>query len=211
MNIKFIIIFYLLSLTFENGKDFTLQYLFPMRIGEKAQDIQMLIDSTISNNIIFSNTDRPYAQMILTGTELDTFYDSTEINHQVIQNFTYTVQDDDTNLNNSKIQGILGLGISEYETNDLLDTLKNEQILNKRIIYVNTPILKIEFQVDKLKNETKRFNNCSLTDKYDLDEKYHNSWICEYSHLFIGNNSKNLDWNDSMEINGRAIFDTTSL
>ena len=44
MNIKFIIIFYLLSLTFENGKDFTLQYLFPMRIGEKAQDIQMLID-----------------------------------------------------------------------------------------------------------------------------------------------------------------------
>lgn len=209
MNIKFIIIFYLLSLTFENEKDFTLQYLFPMRIGEKAQDIQMLIDSTISNNIIFSNTDRPYAQMILTGTELDTFYDSTEINHQVIQNFTYTVQDDDTNLNNSKIQGILGLGISEYETNDLLDTLKNEQILNKRIIYVNTPILKIEFQVDKLKNETKRFNNCSLTDKYDLDEKYHNSWICEYSHLFIGNNSKNLDWNDSMEINGRAIFDTT--
>ena len=194
----------------QTEKQFTLQYLYEIKIGEKLTDIKMLIDSTLSTNIIFSNTDRPYAQKILSETELDLFEDSIEINDQVLQNFSFNVKDDYTNTNNTKIQGIFGLGISISETNDLIDKMKNEQLIKKKLIYINTPLLKIQFQVNKLKNETKNFNNCSLTDKYDLDEKYYDSWICEYSHILIGNKTNNLTWNDSMEINGRAIFDTTS-
>ena len=156
MKIPFLfLIIYLIIQTKQTEKQFTLQYLYDIQIGEKLTDIKMLIDSTLSTNIIFSNTDRPYAQKILSETELDLFEDSIEINEQVLHNFSFNVKDDYTNTNNTKIQGIFGLGISISETNDLIDKMKSEQLIKKKLIYINTPLLTIQFQINKLKMKQK--------------------------------------------------------
>ncbi len=71
MKIPFLLqIIYIIIQSKQAEKQFTLQYLYDIQIGEKLTDIKMLIDLTLSTNIIFSNTDRPYAQKILSETRI---------------------------------------------------------------------------------------------------------------------------------------------
>ena len=49
-----------------------------------------------------------------------------------------------------------------------------------------------------------------MTDKDDLDQKYHGAWITELSHILSGTTQKEIMWNNTEEINGRAILDSSS-
>ena len=46
-----------------------------------------------------------------------------------------------------------------------------------------------------------------LTDRYDLDPKYQESWVTELSHILTGKSKQELLWNNTEEINGRAVIE----
>lgn len=191
-------------------KEFTLRELYSLRIGNKETDIDMLIDNTIDHSILYSNTDGEYAHEILTNMEMDLFNDTIEINGLLLKQFIFKVESPDKSIHNNQIQGILGLGINEYDRgNTLFDALLNAKLINTREIYLTTyPSLKLQFRIDIPKAERSKYTTCKLTDKEDLNSKYRNGWICEFTHLMSGQYD---DWNQTFEIHGRAIFDTSSL
>ena len=49
-------------------------------------------------------------------------------------------------------------------------------------------------------------------EKLDLDEDnlYYKAWICDLSHILIGNDEDELVWNNTSLINGNVVFDTRS-
>ena len=69
-------------------------------------------------------------------------------------------------------------------------------------------------ELDLSADDLKEFKYCKLSDKekLDLDEDnlYYNAWICDLSHILIGNDKKELIWNNTASINGHVVFDTTS-
>lgn len=209
--------FLLITMTLYTGikAEYSMSYYYPFRLGQKAKEVQMVINSKESETILFSNTERPYSEEILTNTEMDIFKDSVEINGQVLNNFSFSVKEDTTELKNPSLQGIMGLGISlDTETNDLFEALHESQLIERKTIFIKTlPKAKVEFLVDKNKKDLVNFTYCGMTDKDDLEEKYHDGWVCEYTHLLLDNKTEKkeeLSWNDTFQVHGRAIFDTTS-
>ena len=194
--------------------EYTMTYLYPLRLGDKATEVKMIVDSKEDQSIVFSNTDKVYAEQILTKTQMDQFVDTVEINGQVLTNFTFEVKEDTTQLNQNTTQGILGIGVSLNEhTNSIFDAMKTNQLVNKRELYITTsPSPKIQFLVDKAKKDLGNFTECALTDRDDLEDKYHSAWVCEYTHIILNNKTekKELSFNDTFEIHGRALFDTTT-
>lgn len=203
--------------------NYTFTFLYTTAIGNKNTPITFITDTTVYDTILFSNTDRPYAQPILTGTDLDLYKDNIQINNLLLQNFTFSIKEDPTNLNITSIQGILGLGISSRtKHNEIISALQKQQLINKGIIFLSTtPSPQLSLFVDKPQQHLTTFTNCSLLDSNELiDKKYHDSWICDYSHVLIVNKSDttsngvntsvNLSWNDTVEIHGRVLFDSTT-
>lgn len=191
-------------------KEYSLSFLYSLRIGEKDTDIDMFIDNTISYSILYSNTDREYAHDILKEMDMDLFNDTIEINGLLLKEYAFKIKTADETVSNNQIQGILGLGIDEYDKgNTLLDALLKANLIKNREIYLtSSPTLLVQFRVDIPKAETNEYTTCKLTDKDDLNKKYRNGWLCEFTHLLSGQYS---NWNQTFEIHGRAIFDTTSL
>ena len=139
---------------------------------------------------------------------MDTLKENISINGQILSNFSFNIKPDFTNLNLSSIQGIFGLGINEKKNNPLVNFLYLNEIIHSKEIYFSFfPIPKMKFAVDISKNEKKKFFYCDLTDRDDLNKKYKESFICDYSHLILDNNK---NFNESILINGRAIFDSTN-
>lgn len=184
---------------------FTFAYILPIRIGESLTDIDMLISTKTTENTLFSNTDRPYSKLILTNTYMDRFKDNISLNGEFLYNFTFNVKPDYTNLNISSIQGVFGFGIKNK--NPLIDNLYSTNIIHSKEIYLKSyPVSHINFAVDISKSEKKKYTFCDITDREDLSKKYRESFVCEYTHLLLDNDY----FNESILINGRVIFDTTS-
>ena len=184
---------------------FTFAYILPIRIGESLTDIDMLISTKTTENTLFSNTDRPYSKQILTNTYMDRFKDNISLNGEFLYNFTFNVKPDYTNLNISSIQGVFGFGIKSK--NPLIDNLYLNNIIHSKEIYLKSyPVSHINFAVDISKSEKKKYTFCDITDRDDLSKKYRESFVCEYTHLLLDNDY----FNESILINGRVIFDTTS-
>ena len=210
----------MLSFTKAIPSDYSFTFLYSTAIGHKNTPITFITDTTVYDTVLFSNTDRPYAQPILTGTDLDLYKDNVQINNLLLQNFTFSIKEDPTNLNITSIQGILGLGISSRtKHNEIISALQKQQLINKGIIFLSTtPSPQLSLFVDKPQEHLTTFTNCSLLDSNELiDKKYHDSWICDYSHVLIVNKTNsanvsvsNLSWNDTIEIHGRVLFDSTT-
>lgn len=220
---KFIYVYvYISALSFAkpSPSDYSFTFLYSTAIGPKNTPITFITDTTVYDSVLFSNTDRPYAQPILTGTDLDLYKDNIQMSSLLVQNFTFSVKEDPTNLNITSIQGILGLGISSRtKQNDMVSALQKQQLINKGIVFISTtPSPQLSLFVDRPREHLNSFTNCSLLDSSELvDKKYHDSWICDYSHLLIVNNSEGtgvnestLSWNNTIEIHGRVLFDSTT-
>ena len=57
---------------------------------------------------------------------------------------------------------------------------------------------------------TEKYYFGKLTDRDDLEPKYHEAWVAELSHILTGASPKEFTWNNTEEINGRAILDSSS-
>ena len=84
--------------------------------------------------------------------------------------------------------------------------------IKKSFSITTSPSPKIQFLVDKAKKDLGNFTECALTDRDDLEDKYHSAWVCEYTHIILNNKTekKELSLNETFEIHGRALFDTTT-
>ena len=204
--------------------EFSMQYIISIRIKNK-QDLNFLLDTTKSDSIFFSDTNKN-GYNNLPNNYFSDFITSIEINTFNIKNFKFKIENDNTNLNNQKIQGIIGLGIKDYR-NSLLDRMKEEKIINNRIIFFYTkpkPIIKFHNEISNKIKEN--YTGCYLnSDNFNnLNYDYSESWNCDLSHIYIENKKKfndnifnneskienNITLNDTIKVNSKVIFDAKS-
>ena len=195
-------------------ENYTIPYLFSVYIGSQSTEIKLLLNSFISNNILFTNTNRKYAKEISSGRKSDVYIDKLEFNGHIIPEFPFSLSLDTTGLNSGEIQGEFGLGIDKDNRNDLIEILFENQIIIERKIILKTSNNLIENRIDTITDsDITDFKYCNLTRKSDLDNFYEEAWVCELSHLI--EEEANMDektiksaWENAKEIHARAVFDT---
>ena len=174
--------------------------LFDVLIGQNNTRIKMLFNTFTTNHTLYSNSNRKYAITINEKRNHSSITESITINEVPLNNFEFNLKIDPTEFNDQSIQGEFGLGINLAGKNDFINTLYKEKIIfQKELIIGRQTILDTYLVTDK-------YYFANLTDKNDLPEKYHDSWIVEQSHILTGTSKKELMWNNSEEINARAIF-----
>ena len=178
--------------------------LFDVLIGQNNTRIKMLFNTFTTNQTLYSDSNRKYALTINQKRNHSFITESITINEMPLQNFEFYLKIDPTEFNDQTIQGEFGLGINLAGHNDFINTLYNNKIIfQKELIIGRETILDTYLVTDK-------YYFANLTDKNDLPEKYHDSWIVEQSHILTGTSKKELVWNNSEEINARAIMDSSS-
>jgi hypothetical protein len=195
-------------------ENYTIPYLFSVRIGSHSTEIKLLLNSFSSNNILFTNTNRKYSKEISAGRKSDVYMDKLEFSGHIIPEFAFSLQLDNTGLNSPEIQGEFGLGIDKDNRNDLIENLFVNQIITKRKIILETSNNLVENIIHTItESDANEFKYCNLTRKSDLDNLYDEAWVCELSHLIeedINIDEKNIKsvWENAKEIHSRAVFDT---
>ena len=194
--------------------NYTFPLLYTVRIGSQSTEIKLLLNSFISNNLLFTNSNRKYFKEISEGRKSDAFLDKLEFNGQIIPDFPFTLILDNTGLNSQEIQGEFGLGIDKDNKNDLVENLFFNQIITQRKLILETsPDLKsaeINLNTELVMNE---FKFCNLTRKSDLDSIYSQSWVCDLTHIIeiednrVKSNTESI-FENANPIEARAIFDT---
>ena len=187
--------------------EYTMEYYYSLRIGNKM-DLNFLLDTSKSNSIFFNDDNKLGKKLI--DSDLSSFTTPIEINTHYIKKLNFDLKKDETKLNNSNIQGIIGLGIKD-SSNSLLDKMKEEKLIKSKILYFTTsPYPKIEFQIDIPKNSKETFTGCNITKNSNFKE----SWICDLSHIYIEDDDdkdeEKIEINDTIEVNSQAIFDAKS-
>ena len=178
--------------------------LFDVLIGQNNTRIKMLFNTFTTNQTLYSDSNRKYALTINQKRNHSFITESITINEMPLPNFNFYLKIDPTEFNDQTIQGEFGLGINLAGHNDFINTLYNNKIIfQKELIIGRETILDTYLVTDK-------YYFANLTDKNDLPEKYHDSWIVEQSHILTGTSKKELVWNNSEEINARAIMDSSS-
>ena len=178
--------------------------LFDVLIGQNNTRIKMLFNTFTTNQTLYSDSNRKYALTINQKRNHSFITESITINEMPLQNFNFYLKIDPTEFNDQTIQGEFGLGINLAGHNDFINTLYNNKIIfQKELIIGRETILDTYLVTDK-------YYFANLTDKNDLPEKYHDSWIVEQSHILTGTSKKELVWNNSEEINARAVMDSSS-
>ena len=194
--------------------NYTIPYLYSIRIGSQSKEIKLLLNSLSSNNFLFSNSNKKYFKEISEGRLSDAYIDKIEFNGQVISDFPFNLILDNTGFNSPEIQGEFGLGIDKDNRNDLIENLFSNQIITKRKIILETSDNlkenKININAESIINE---FKFCNLTRKSDLDNFYNEAWVCELSHIIeedknIDSKNLNSSWDNAISIRARALFDT---
>ena len=194
--------------------NYTFPLLYTVRIGSQSTEIKLLLNSFISNNLLFTNSNRKYFKEISEGRKSDAFLDKLEFNGQIIPDFPFTLILDNTGLNSQEIQGEFGLGIDKDNKNDLVENLFFNQIIAQRKLILETsPDLKsaeINLNTELVMNE---FKFCNLTRKSDLDSIYSQSWVCDLTHIIeiednrVKSNTESI-FENANPIEARAVFDT---
>ena len=178
--------------------------LFDVLIGQNNTRIKMLFNTFTTNHTLYSDSNRKYALTINQKRNHSFITESITINEMPLPNFNFYLKIDPTEFNDQTIQGEFGLGINLAGHNDFINTLYNNKIIfQKELIIGRETILDTYLVTDK-------YYFANLTDKNDLPEKYHDSWIVEQSHILTGTSKKELVWNNSEEINARAVMDSSS-
>ena len=194
--------------------NYTFPLLYTVRIGSQSTEIKLLLNSFISNNLLFTNSNRKYFKEISEGRKSDAFLDKLEFNGQIIPDFPFTLILDNTGLNSQEIQGEFGLGIDKDNKNDLVENLFFNQIISQRKLILETsPDLKsaeINLNTELTMNE---FKFCNLTRKSDLDSIYSQAWVCDLTHIIeiednrVKSNTESI-FENANPIEARAVFDT---
>ena len=178
--------------------------LFGVQIGENNTQIKMLFNTFTTNQTLYSNSNRKYALKINQKRNHSYITDHITINEIIIPNFDFNIKIDPTNFNDNSIQGEFGLGINLEGKNHFINTLYNNKIIFQKELIIGPQTILDTYLI------TDKYYFANTTDKKDLPEKYHDSWIVEQSHILTGTSAKELMWNNSEEINARAVFDSSS-
>ena len=178
--------------------------LFDAEIGENNTRIKMLFNTFTTNQTLYSNSNRKYALKINQKRNHSYITEHITINEIIIPNFDFNIKIDPTNFNDNSIQGEFGLGINLEGKNHFINTLYNNKIIFQKELIIGPQTILDTYLI------TDKYYFANTTDKKDLPEKYHDSWIVEQSHILTGTSAKELVWNNSEEINARAVFDSSS-
>ena len=178
--------------------------LFGVQIGENNTQIKMLFNTFTTNQTLYSNSNRKYALKINQKRNHSYITEHITINEIIIPNFDFNIKIDSTNFNDNSIQGEFGLGINLEGKNHFINTLYNNKIIFQKELIIGPQTILDTYLI------TDKYYFANTTDKKDLPEKYHDSWIVEQSHILTGTSAKELVWNNSEEINARAVFDSSS-
>ena len=150
--------------------------LFEVGIGKNNTKIKMLFNTFSTNLILYSNANREYALNIQENRNNSYLTETLTISEVPLQNLNFELKIDPTDYNDNSIQGEIGLGINLEGKNDFINLLyANKIIFQKQLIVGQKTILDTYLVTDK-------YFFANMTDKSDLPEKYHNSWIVEQSH-----------------------------
>jgi hypothetical protein len=178
--------------------------LFPIYIGQNNTNIKMLFNTFTTEQTLYSNANRKYAVKINEKRNHSYITESIAINEVILPNIDFNLKIDPTDFNDQEIQGELGLGINLEGRNDLINLLYNNKIIFQKEIIIGAQTILDTYLV------TDKYYFANMTDKHDLPNKYHDSWIVEQSHILTGTSKKELMWNNSEEINARAVLDSSS-
>ena len=178
--------------------------LFSLAIGENNTNISMLFNTFSTNLTLYSNANRKYALEINNKRNHSYIIETLTINEVILPNLVFDIKIDPTDFNDDSIQGEIGLGINLEGRNEFINILYNNKIIFQKEIIIGSKLILDTYLV------TDKYYFMNLTDKSDLPNIYHNSWIVEQSHILTGTSKKELMWNNSEEINARAIFDSSS-
>ena len=194
--------------------NYTYPLLYTVRIGSQSTEIKLLLNSFISNNLLFTNSNRKYFKEISEGRKSDAFLDKLEFNGQIIPDFPFTLILDNTGFNLQEIQGEFGLGIDKDNKNDLVENLFFNQIITERKLILETSkdlkSVEINLNTELTANE---FKFCNLTRKSDLDSIYSQAWMCDLTHIIeiednrVKSNTESI-FENANPIDARAVFDT---
>lgn len=212
-NLKIFIITSLLSLIKESPsyEEYSTVFLDKIHIGSQSKEISLIINTLTSKTVLFTNSKRPYAQEIQRGRKSDVLIDKIAFAGQVIESFPFSLEIDETKLNNKDIQGEFGLGIDKENSNDLIDTLYDNQVIHSKTVEIHIEEEKDKDRlIMKFDQKISDYAFCDLLPKKNMDENdyYYEAWICELSHIVVGSTKADLVWNRTKEINGEVTIDS---
>lgn len=212
-NLKIFIITSLLSLIKESPsyEEYSTVFLDKIHIGSQSKEISLIINTLTSKTVLFTNSKRPYAQEIQRGRKSDVLIDKITFAGQVIESFPFSLEIDETKLNNKDIQGEFGLGIDKENSNDLIDTLYDNQVIHSKTVEIHIEEEKDKDRlIMKFDQKISDYAFCDLLPKKNMDENdyYYEAWICELSHIVVGSTKADLVWNRTKEINGEVTIDS---
>jgi hypothetical protein len=173
-------------------------------IGQNMTKIKMILSTSTTNHTLFSNSNRKYAYEIQDKRNKSTLIDTITFNEIPIPELKFNVKIDPTNFNDQTIQGELGFGINLNGKNEFIELLYKDKIIFQKEIIIGAELILDTYLV------TDKYYFGNLTDRDDLDAKYQQGWICELSHILTGTSEKEFVWNNTEEINGRVLLDSSS-
>lgn len=212
-NLKIFIITSLLSLIIASPsyEEYSTVFLDKIHIGSQSKEISLIINTLTSKTVLFTNSKRPYAQEIQRGRKSDVLIDKITFAGQVIESFPFSLEIDETKLNNKDIQGEFGLGIDKENSNELIDTLYDNQVIHSKTVEIHIEEEKDKDRlIMKFDQKISDYAFCDLLPKKNMDEYdyYYEAWICELSHIVVGSTKADLVWNRTKEINGEVTIDS---
>ena len=199
---------------FLSNTDDNLIFVYTIRAGPEEEDMQFLIDNTKQNTFLFKDENLNIAQ---DNEEIET---NIEVNNLYMKDFEYKLTNNflsDKKIfdNNNTISGVLGLG-TLHGKNMFMDQMKSKKLIKKKKVYFclnDENSKKLKFQYELPKNYGNNFNFCPLIMYKDsYDKKFHESWMCEMTHILVKNEENEKDINktiylsDTYETIGKIIF-----
>lgn len=211
LNFLIIIIIIYFNTCFESNEDITMYFFNKIKIGRKSKEIYLIVNSLTSKTSLFTNTNRDYYEEIKSGRKDDKLVDSIEISGKKVDDFTFNLKKDDTDLNDLTVQGELGLGINKYNSSDLIDALYKNEIISSKVLELELNEKDDLININ-LEPNVKKFKYCDLSLKKNFDKKdfYFESWICDLNHILMGSTREEIVWDKAYEVKGEVVFDTRS-
>lgn len=178
--------------------------LFEIGLGPNATKVQMLLNTFTTENSLYTNSNREYSKEIHLKRNGSKINESLVFNKEIIPEFIFNLEPDPTDFKNREIQGEFGLGIDLDGKNPFIEYLYKHKIIFQKELIIGGEIILDTYLV------TDGYYFCNLTDREDLEPKYHQSWMVELSHILTGSTPKEFMWNNTEQINARAILDSSS-
>ena len=194
----------------------SLNFIYPVNIGPDEEESQFLIDTTKQGTYLFIN------DKITSNIEDEEFETNLEINSLYLKGFEFELCSNFLEKSENyaqRINGILGLGTVNGK-NSFMNQMRNNRLIRSKKVYLNLEDennKKLKFQHEVPKYYENDFTFCPLiTYKSSYDEKYHESWMCEMTHILVKNEenvediNKVINLNDTYESLGKIIFNPNS-